>query len=158
MALKLRRVVTGHDKSGKAVVLIDEEVKNAASGRPGAMASVVWSTEGFPIDNDGSADESSRKVGTTLAKGTVFRVVEFSPGVQRRNHRTDSVDYAVVLSGEIDMELDDTTVHLKGGDVLVQRGTIHNWVNRGTAPCTIAFILIDAKPVTAGGKMLHAEG
>ncbi|HUB95871.1 MAG TPA: cupin domain-containing protein [Stellaceae bacterium] len=158
MALKLRRVVTGHDKSGKAVVLIDEEVKNAGSTRPGAQASVVWTTAGFPVDNDGSADESSRKVGTTLAKGTVFRVVEFSPGVQRRNHRTDSVDYAVVLSGEIDMELDDTTVHLKGGDVLVQRGTIHNWVNRGTAPCTIAFILIDAKPVTAGGKMLHAEG
>ena len=158
MALKLRRVVTGHDTSGKAVVLIDEEVKNAASGRPGAVASVVWSTEGFPVDNDGSGDESSRKVGTTLAKGTVFRVVEFSPGVQRRNHRTDSIDYAVIMSGEIDMEMDDSTVHLKAGDVLVQRGTIHNWVNRGTSPCTIAFILIAAKPVTAGGKVLHAEG
>jgi quercetin dioxygenase-like cupin family protein len=158
MALKLRRVVTGHDTSGKAVVLIDEQVKNAVSARPGASASVVWSTESFPVDNDGSADESSRKVGTTLANGTVFRVVEFSPGVQGRNHRTDSVDYAVVLAGEIDMEMDGSTVHLKGGDVLVQRGTIHNWINRGTAPCTIAFILIDAKPVTAGGKVLHADG
>src|SRR5580692_413881 len=112
MALKLRRVVTGHDKSGKAVVLIDEQVKNVASGRPGASASVVWSTENFPVDNDGGADESSRTVGTTLAKGTVFRVVEFSPGVERRNHRTDSIDYAVVLSGEIDMEMDGSTVHL----------------------------------------------
>jgi quercetin dioxygenase-like cupin family protein len=158
MALNLRRVVTGHDKNGKAIVTIDETVKNVVSGRPGALAGSVWTTEGFPISNDGSADESARKTGTTLANGTVFRVVEFSPGVQRRMHRTDSIDYAVVMAGEIDMELDDSTVHLKAGDVLVQRGTIHNWVNRGTAPCTIAFILIDAKPATAGGKVLNAEG
>ena len=158
MALNLRRVVTGHDRNGKAVVTIDETVKNVVSGRPGALAGSVWTTEGFPVSNDGSADESARKTGTTLANGTVFRVVEFSPGVQRRMHRTDSIDYAVVMAGEIDMELDDSTVHLKAGDVLVQRGTIHNWVNRGTAPCTIAFILIDAKPAAAGGKVLNAEG
>jgi len=158
MALNLRRVVTGHDKNGKAIVTIDETVKNVVSGRPGALAGSVWTTEGFPVSNDGAADESARKTGTTLANGTVFRVVEFSPGVQRRMHRTDSIDYAVVMAGEIDMELDDSTVHLKAGDVLVQRGTIHNWVNRGTAPCTIAFILIDAKPATAGGKVLNAEG
>jgi quercetin dioxygenase-like cupin family protein len=88
----------------------------------------------------------------------VFRVVEFAPGVAPRVHRTDSVDYAVVMSGEIDMELDDSVVHLKAGDVLVQRGTIHNWVNRGSAPCVIAFCLVDAKPVTAGGQTLHAAG
>jgi quercetin dioxygenase-like cupin family protein len=158
MALTLRRVVTGHDKNGKAIVTIDENVKNAAQGRPGALASVVWSTAGFPINNDGAGDESGRKVGTTLDDGTVFRVVEFSPGVQRRMHRTDSIDYAVIMAGEIDMELDESTVHLKAGDVLVQRGTIHNWVNRGTAPCTIAFILIAAKPAEAGGKRLTAEG
>jgi len=158
MALNLRRVVTGHDKTGKAIVTIDEPVKNVMSGRPGALASVVWTTAGFPVSNDGDSDDSSRNVGTTLDNGTVLRVVEFSPGVQRRMHRTDSIDYAVIMSGEIDMELDDSTVHLKAGDVLVQRGTIHNWVNRGTSPCTIAFILIAAKPVTAGGKVLHAEG
>jgi mannose-6-phosphate isomerase-like protein (cupin superfamily) len=62
------------------------------------------------------------------------------------------------MSGEIDMELDNSVVHLKAGDVLVQRGTIHNWVNRGTEACVIAFILIDAKPVEVGGKVLHAEG
>jgi gentisate 1,2-dioxygenase len=56
------------------------------------------------------------------------------------------------------MELDDETVHLKAGDVLVQRGTIHNWVNKGTQPCVIAFTLVAAKPVTAGGKVLHAHG
>jgi quercetin dioxygenase-like cupin family protein len=88
----------------------------------------------------------------------VFRVVSFGPGVAPRNHRTDSIDYAVVMSGEIDMELDGTSVHLKAGDVLVQRGTIHNWVNKGTVPCVIAFALIDAKPVSAGGKKLDAQG
>jgi quercetin dioxygenase-like cupin family protein len=77
----------------------------------------------------------------------VFRVIEYAPGVTPRNHRTDSIDYAVVLSGEIDMELDDQLVHLGAGDVLVQRGTIHNWVNRSNAPCVIAFVLIDAKPI-----------
>ena len=76
-----------------------------------------------------------------------------------RNHRTDSVDYAVVMSGEIDMELDDgVVVKLKAGDVLVQRGTIHNWANKGTVPCVIAFTLIGAKPVTVNGKPLNAQG
>jgi quercetin dioxygenase-like cupin family protein len=158
MALRFRRVVTGHDASGRAVVKIDEIAKNLVSARPGATASVVWTSEGFPVDNDGEEDEGRRKTGTTLANGTVFRILELAPGVSPRNHRTDSIDYAVVMSGEVDMVLDDTTVHLKAGDVLVQRGTIHNWVNRSTEPCVIAFVLIAAKPVTAGGKVLNAQG
>ena len=93
-----------------------------------------------------------------MSNGTVFRVVEFGPGVAPRNHRTDSIDYAVVLSGEIDMELDDSVVHLNAGDVLVQRGTIHIWVNRSTKPCAIAFVLIDAKPVEVAGRVLNAVG
>ena len=158
MSLQLRRVVTGHDANGRAVVKIDEVSKNLGSTRPGQMACVVWTTESFPVDNTGDADAGMRQVGTTLNNGTVFRVVEFGPGVAPRNHRTDSIDYAVVMAGEIDMEMDHTVVHLKAGDVLVQRGTIHNWVNRGTFPCVIAFILIDAKPVEIGGKVLRAEG
>ena len=158
MALQLRRVVTGHDAKGRAVVKIDEVSKNLVSSRPGQAACVVWTTESFPVNNTGADDDGLRKVGTTLNNGTVFRVVEFGPGVAPRNHRTDSIDYAVVMSGEIDMELDDSVVRLKAGDVLVQRGTIHNWVNRGTQPCVIAFVLIDAKPVEVGGKVLHAEG
>ena len=158
MSLQLRRVVTGHDTNGRAIVKIDEVAKNLAAGRPGRSACVVWTTESFPVNNTGDADEGLRQVGTTLNNGTVFRVVEFAPGVAPRNHRTDSIDYAVVMSGEIDMELDDTVVHLKAGDVLVQRGTIHNWVNRGTEPCVIAFILIDAKPVEVAGKVLTAVG
>ena len=158
MSLQLRRVVTGHDVNGRAVVKIDEVSKNLVSSRPRQMACVVWTTENFPVDNTGDADQGLRQVGTTLNNGTVFRVVEFAPGVAPRNHRTDSVDYAVVMSGEIDMDLDGTVVHLKSGDVLVQRGTIHNWVNRGTESCVMAFVLIDAKPVEICGKTLLAEG
>jgi quercetin dioxygenase-like cupin family protein len=158
MSLTVRRVVTAHDENGRAIVSIDEVSKDIVQGRPGAHAAVIWTTEGFSVNNDGSADTSGRKVGTTLDNGTVFRVVSFAPGVTPRNHRTDSIDYGTVISGEIDMELDSTSVHLKAGDVLVQRGTIHNWVNKGMAPCVIAFVLVAAKPVTAGGKVLNAVG
>jgi quercetin dioxygenase-like cupin family protein len=158
MALQVRRVVTGHDSDGRAIVSIDEMSKNLVSGRPGQMGCVVWTTQGFPVDNTGSDDAGLRKTGTTLQNGTVFRVVEFGPGVSPRNHRTDSIDYAVVISGEIDMQLDDSVVTLRAGDVLVQRGTIHNWINKTDKPCVIAFVLIDAKPVEAGGKVLNATG
>ena len=147
MTLQLRRVVTGHDPSGKAVVKIDEVSQNVISTRPGQEGCVVWTTEAFPVDNTGDDDQAPRATATTLPNGTVFRIVEFGPGVSPRRHRTDSIDYAVIISGEIDMELDGEVVHLKAGDVLVQRGTIHNWVNNGTEPCRIAFVLIDARPV-----------
>ena len=158
MALQVRRVITGHDATGRAIVTIDEVSTNLSSGRPGATACNIWTTEGFPANNDGAADDGVRKVGTTLANGTIFRIIEFAPGLAPRNHRTDSIDYIVVMAGEIDMELDGSVVHLQAGDVMVQRGTIHNWVNRGTAPCVLAVILIDAKPVEAGGKVLPAVG
>ena len=159
MALRVRRVITGHDAKGKAVVQIDEVATHLFQGRPGATGCNVWTTEGFPADNDGDADNGLRKgVGTTIANGTIFRILEFAPGLAPRNHRTDSIDYIVCMSGEIDMELDDTTVRLKAGDVMVQRGTIHNWINRGTEPCVLAVILIAAKSVEAGGKVLPAVG
>jgi len=158
MSIKIRRVVTGHDDQGRAKVLIDEQVKNVISTRPGANSSVIWSSVGFPVNNDGKDDPSGKEIATTIDNGTVFRIVSFGPGVAPRNHRTDSIDYAVVMSGEIDMELDIGSVHLKAGDVLVQRGTVHNWINKGTEPCVIAFSLISAKPVTAGGKPLPAHG
>jgi len=158
MALKVRRVITGHDANGKAIVKIDEVVSKIREGRPGANVAAVWTTEGFPVNNDGQEDAGARPVQTTLPGGTIFRVIEFKPGVQARNHRTDSIDYLVVMDGEIDMELDGTLVHLKAGDVMVQRGTIHNWINNGTESCILAVILIDAKSVTAGGKVLNAVG
>ncbi len=159
MSLQIRRVVTGHDARGRANVEVDEIAKNVISNRPGASSCVVWSTKGFPVDNDGFNDPTAANFKTTVEGGTVFRIVRYAPGVTPRNHRTDSIDYAVVISGEVDMELDDGVVaHLKQGDVLVQRGTIHNWVNRGTEACVIGFVLISAKPVSAAGKPLIAVG
>ena len=107
MTLQIRRVVTGHDANGRAVVAIDETMTNPRTTRPGASANVIWTTDTIPADNSGTADGAARQVGTTLPGGTVFRVIEFQPGVAPRMHRTDSIDYAVVLSGEIDMPLDD---------------------------------------------------
>ena len=159
MSLTIRRVVTGHDENGKAIVEIDEMAKNVISNRPGAQSCVVWSTKGFPVDNDGFTDPTTGSFKTTVDNGTVFRIVHYGPGVTPRNHRTDSVDYAVVISGKIEMHLDDgVVVKLTAGDVLVQRGTIHNWVNPYNEPCVIAFTLISAKPVAAGGKHLDAVG
>jgi quercetin dioxygenase-like cupin family protein len=159
MSLQIRRVVTGHDAKGRAKVEVDEIAKNVISNRPGASSCVIWSTKGFPVDNDAFDDPTAGSFKTTVEGGTVFRIVRYGPGVTPRNHRTDSIDYAVVISGEIEMELDDGVVaKLKPGDVLVQRGTIHNWVNRGTEPCVIAFVLISAKPVMAAGQPLDAVG
>jgi quercetin dioxygenase-like cupin family protein len=156
--IDIRRVVTGHDATGRAVVAIDEVCQNVISRRPKHASCVVWSTGSFPADNSSDTDGAKRELGTAEPNGTVFRVVEYEPGVAPRQHRTESLDYAVVLSGEIDMELDGKVVHLRQGDVLVRRGTMHNWVNRGTEPCVIAFVLIAARAVERAGKQLHAVG
>ena len=153
MSLNLRRVVTGHDEQGRAIVAIDEICNNVISRRPNHSSCVVWSTGNFPADNADKTDGAKRQVATTDPGGTVFRVVQYEPGVAPRNHRTESLDYAVVLSGEIDMELEGSVVHLRAGDVLVQRGTVHNWVNRGTHACVIAFVLVAAKPMENLGAM-----
>jgi quercetin dioxygenase-like cupin family protein len=158
MIWNIRRVVTGHDEGGTAVVTIDEICRNISSGRPNHQSCVVWSTGSFPAGNSADEDGSLRPVGFTDPQGTVFRIVRYEPGVAPRMHRTESIDYAVVMSGEIDMELDNSVVHLKAGDVLVQRGTIHNWVNRGAEPCVIAFVLVAAEPVLRAGALLTATG
>ena len=158
LSLSIRRVVTGHDPSGRAVVAIDEIARNVVSRRPGHASCVVWSTGTFPSDNETDLDGGRRALASTDPGGTVFRIIAYEPGVAPRNHRTESIDYAVVMSGEIDMEIDGASVHLRQGDVLVQRGTIHNWVNRGTVPCVMAFVLIAAKPVERAGVQLRASG
>src|ERR1700761_5880283 len=134
MGLNIRRVITGHDDQGRAKVIIDEQVTNQLSKRPGHSSTVIWSSTGFPVDNDGNDDPSGKPIGTTIENGTVFRIISFDPGVAPRIHRTDSIDYAVVMAGEIEMVLDGNSVHVKAGDVLVQRGTVHNWINHGKVP------------------------
>ncbi|CAN0411301.1 unnamed protein product, partial [Discosporangium mesarthrocarpum] len=122
-----------------------------------------------PGDNAGDTDKADREIGVAPPDGgSVFRIVEFTPdddsvsnaemkrelgldpdsgGPVRHPgmHKTRSVDYGIVISGEIDMVMDEGEVHLKAGDVIVQRGTNHAWANRGTENCRIAFVLIDAK-------------
>jgi len=171
MVQPTRRVVTGHDASGRAVVLIDGAAPNAKLRRAtGLTSTLLWVTDRSPADNFGSADAAAREIGVAPPpRGSIFRVVDFPPAAEfgavdnaamlremgiasgqggarhAGMHRTRSIDYAVVISGEITMLLDDSEVHLKAGDVLVQRGTNHAWVNRGRENCRIAFVLIDAK-------------
>ena len=157
MTYRYRRVVTGHDMNGKAVVVGDDTFSTTEL-RHGAHASVAWSTTSFPVDNNDPLDGSKRAVRTSDSDGTVFRIVQYKPGVTPRRHRTDSIDYAIVLSGSIEMELDNETVPLSAGDVLIQRGTVHNWINRGAEPCTIAFVLVGAKPPIVNGQLLAEHG
>jgi mannose-6-phosphate isomerase-like protein (cupin superfamily) len=174
LSADIRRVVTTVDKNDKAVVLIDGPTPHKKV-RPHAqtVSRLLWVTDQTPADLSGTKDRAAIDIGIMPpAAGSVFRIVDFppeteemkkldpstmhqslGPGVPKRGlppshpamHRTRTVDYAIVMAGEIDMLLDDSEIHLKAGDVLVQQGTNHAWVNRGTEPCRIAFILIDSK-------------
>ena len=162
MPLEVRRIVTGHDANGKAVVKTDERMAAVPRlGRPHIAGCEIWSTDKMPIDNSDAAAELQRKgfvirhnyVGS--GQGSVCRVVEFAPGGTKFMHRTETLDYAICLKGECDLELDDgRTVPMKAGDICVQRGTMHAWVARGSEPAVFAFVLIDAEPVEKGGKKL----
>lgn len=169
----IRRVVTGHDTTGRSIFVMDGAAPNMRTPRAGGTTvTELWSTDATPADNAGSADrgEGIARI-QPPANGSVFRVVEYPPDSVRLQamqavqggdtdahlyrgkdrhpgfHKTDSVDYAIVLSGEIYALMDEGEVLLRAGDVLVQRGTNHAWSNRTSEPCRIAFVLIDAKPV-----------
>ena len=163
MTLEVRRIVTGHDAAGKAIVASDERLQAAESPtRPGISRVEIWSTDRMPVDNsEGEAAEAQRNgfvvrhnyVGS--GQGAVIRITEFAPGSAPFMHRTETLDYAILLKGQCDLELDDgKTVSMKPGDIVVQRGTMHAWVNTGSEPCVFAFILIDADPVESGGQKL----
>ena len=164
----VRRVVTGHDAAGKAVVIFDSALPGKLRKAANVSSTLLWVTDESPANLSGRADRGAREIGIPPPpEGSIFRVVDFLPeadvgkidGAALREmgaqlhagarhpmmHRTKSIDYAVVLQGEIDMLLDDSEVHLKAGDVVVQQGTNHAWANRGRETCRIAFILIDAK-------------
>ena len=159
MAFSVRRVVTGHDENGKAVVKIDELMSEPRSNRPGNEGHGIWATDVYPADLNTDADGKAMEPGPPGSMASKIRVTKYSPGVTARMHRTHSLDYVVIMKGEIDMELDDgVIVHLKEGDVCVQHGAIHNWINNGTEPCVIAFTLLAADPVVINGKELEATG
>ena len=141
--VKVRRVVTGHNKEGKSLVKSDSAVE-AIPGRPGFSFFPLWATRNLPAELT-EEDPNTWEIGTSLAGGSVFRLGRYEPGGSARWHRTDSIDYAIVVSGEMWMQLDKEEVHLKAGDVVIQRGTIHNWVNRGPEPWVMLFVLIATK-------------
>jgi quercetin dioxygenase-like cupin family protein len=138
--MKIRRVVTDHNEKGQGVVKWDSEIESK-TGRTGFSNFPIWATKELPAQFT-DEDPNTWEIGTSTANGSVFCIAKYEPGVAGRWHQTDSIDYAVVLSGEIYLRLDKGEIHLKTGDVLVQRGTLHNWENRGTEPCIMAFVLI----------------
>ena len=174
----VRRIVTGHDAKGKAVVLMDGPAPNARlRASSGIGSTLLWVTDETPALVDAQDDRAAREspVGPPPS-GSILRVVDFPPmgdagavsheavlkemgvghggaaGAPARHpmmHRTRSVDYAFVLEGEIDMLLDETDVHMKAGDIMVQQGTNHAWVNNSGAPCRMAFVLIDSQEPAA---------
>jgi len=176
MAKRHRRVVTGHDAKGRSVVLMDGESPHSffLEKAGGLQLTELWETRSSPADNSRSGDaaDHERRIGPVHG-GTVFRVIEYPPdrvrlaaldpesfypamGAQaadpahRRHpgmHSTHTLDYCVVLSGEIWAVMDEGEVLLRAGDCLVQRGTRHAWSNRSEEPCVIAFVLVAAKPL-----------
>jgi mannose-6-phosphate isomerase-like protein (cupin superfamily) len=176
MPTNYRRVVTGHNAAGRSIILTDGESPNvftaAASG--GLRSTELWATTTAPADNSGDADAAIRERRITPeGLGTVFRYIEYPPDSVRLKtidpaahfstgtgarpggdgaphkgmHRTDTVDYAIILSGEIYAVMDEGEVLLRQGDCLIQRGTNHAWSNRTEEPCLIAFVLVAAAPL-----------
>jgi mannose-6-phosphate isomerase-like protein (cupin superfamily) len=176
MSSPIRRVVTGKDGTGRAIVVTDGSASHVHARKElGVTTTLLWVTDSTPASLREQGDAGNREIGIVPPpSGTIFRIVEFGPakdvqvddqsrvqifermglapeGPSRGKprdpgmHRTRTVDYAVILSGEVDMLLDDSEVHLNAGDVVIQRGTNHAWVNRGNEPCKVAFVLIDAQ-------------
>jgi hypothetical protein len=175
MLRPIRRIVTGHDAQGKSIIVRDGPSPHALTlpGRDDFGLTNLWVTDRSPADNSGNADAAARPVVLEPPPGgSIFRVVEFPPdrpGAFDRQaafdamgaghamdasaarhpgmHKTATVDYAIVLSGEIWAVMDEGETLMRGGDVLVQRGTNHAWSNRSDQPCLVAFILVSATPV-----------
>lgn len=181
MIWRVRRVLTGHDQDGKSTIIADGLAPNVKEmpSFPGLALTDLWETTSAPADNDGHADAAARPIHLEPPKnGTVFRIVEFPPDATRPQesdgsagfkaigaahaqdkhssdpmmHKTSTIDYIVVLKGEIYAVLEKGETLLRPGDVFVQRGTNHSWSVRGSEPCIIAVVLVNAKPIATGKK------
>jgi len=154
----IRRVVTGHDADQVAKVLIDAAATNAKHPQSGLVSTMMWCTDGAPAKipvGEEIEDMGARILGTAPpSKGTRFAVIDFPPGNQPHMHRTETVDYVIVIEGEIEMDMDDSTVKLKQGDILIQRGTNHAWANRSNRRARVAFVLLDAEPLGIGNPVI----
>src|SRR6476659_3858243 len=133
---------------------------NAKRPSPAAVSTLNWSTDRTPADiaiGEDVEDLGARIIGTAPpANGTRFAVLAFPPGNAPRMHRTETIDYVIVLEGEIEMDMDDSTVKMQAGDVMVQRGSNHAWANRSSKRARVAFVLIDAEPLGIGPPITGA--
>ncbi|WP_017670010.1 cupin domain-containing protein [Blastomonas sp. AAP53] len=152
----VRRIVTGHDAGGRAIIRSDDLLPVEPIPSGDAAFSLVWTTATVPADNNDETDGRLREAGLTLHQGSVIRIVDMVPGGTSPFHRSSSIDYGIVLSGAVELELDDGAVTTaQAGDIIVQRGTIHLWRNpSATETCRIVFVLIEAAPVTVDGVPL----
>jgi len=141
-------------------VLVDANASNEKYPDPGVISTLIWSTDtmpaAIPVGED-AEDMGNRKLGSAPPPhGSRFAIIDFPPGNPVAFHRTDTLDYVIVMEGEIDNDLDDSSVHLRAGDVLIQRGTNHAWVNRGDKRARIAVVLLDSVPLGIGHAVAGA--
>ena len=153
--MAFRRFVTGFNKDGKSCIKWDGTIE-PKSLRPGFDNVPLWATKKLPAETV-EDDPNTWELGTSLAGGSVFRFGVYAAGNIARWHATDSVDYAICISGEMTMELEEGEVQLKAGDVVIQRGTNHNWVNKGKVPCVMAYVLIATEGAKTTGWGEHKE-
>lgn len=152
----VRRVVTGHDDQGAAVFRSDEQFPTVRIQSGVADFQLIWTAPSLPVDNNDDTDGRQRDAGLTLTGGSVIRVVDMLPGHASPMHRTNSLDYGIVMSGRLELELDNGETKLLGpGDIVIQRGTMHLWRNPSpTTPCRIVFVLTEAAPYVHDGLAL----
>ena len=154
----IRRVVTGHTKDGEAIFISDNNYDTITIPSGDAAMATIWTTATVPADCNDETDGRERDAGTTLKGGSVIRIVDMLHNASSPMHRTNSIDYGIIISGTIELELENSIFKtLTAGDIIVQRGTIHKWRNPSNEEmCRIVFILTEAKPFKVNGKPLDA--
>jgi quercetin dioxygenase-like cupin family protein len=151
----IQRVVTGHSADGRAVFKSEDITPTRMIPSGDASFLLLWTTDTVPADNNDETDGRLRDAGLTLNRGSVIRIVDMLPGKESPMHRTNSIDYGIVLSGEIELELEDGAKRtVREGGIIIQRGTNHLWRNVTTKPARIAFILIEAPAYLHQGEPL----
>lgn len=154
----VRRVVTGHDAGGTAKILVDDLL--LGTERDGRFRAHIWSSGTLPADialGQALPDQTSEAQPFSHAGGAHFLVFDFAPKNTIAIHRTETLDYAIVLEGEIDLDLEGSSTTLHAGDVLVQRGTNHSWKNRSERTARVAFVMIPARPLGISPSTTRGE-
>jgi quercetin dioxygenase-like cupin family protein len=155
----IRRVVTGHDEAGRAIFISDEQFTTMPIPGGDAAFSLLWTTAAVPADNNDDVEGREREAGLTLHQGSVIRIVDMLPGGVSPMHRSNSIDYGIVIAGQVELEVDDGATQLLGpGAIIVQRGTMHLWRNPSmTKTCRIVFVLIEALAYRHEGEPLPEQ-